>query len=402
VSAVVEEKHAMKIALSIMGDERWMAGEVIVRNLFASVGELNRRDVKMVLLAEAGQDEGRLRQRYAAAQEFLFHPVARRFSTSWFKDKVTARVLERDRATSEFLLRHEVDTLFGSTFQLRFPGIATLSWLADFQHVHLPEMFDEAERANRDRAFERATRLATRLIVLSEAVAADVRKYYPAQAAKVRVLSPITRVPSGLYQQDPRSVVMIYNLPEKFFYLPNQFWQHKNHALVFQAIRTLKDRGVRVTVVCTGYPGDYRNMSHFTQLWENVSRWNIRDQVIYLGLIPHDHVMSLIRQSICVISPSRFEGWGIGVDEARSIGKRVLVSDLAAHREQDPPRATFVDPQSPDDMVTSLAAIWNAVEPGPDREMEEAARALLPGRIRAYAEKFLSVAQEARGAGRSP
>ncbi len=385
----------MKIALSAMGDERWMAGEVIVRNLLASVRELNVPDVTMSLVAPAGSDEGRLRQRFAAADEFLFQPVVRRFSPTWFKGKLTARLLESDRATSDFLLSHGIDTLFGSTFQLRFPGIATLSWIADFQHVHFPQMFDEAERAFRDRAFGAALRLATRVILLSEAVAADVRAFYPAHAAKARVLSPITRVPPGLYERDPRSVVTTYNLPDKFVYLPNQFWKHKNHGLLFEAVRLLNERGVRVTVVCTGYPGDYRNMSYFTQLWENVSRWNIRDQIIYLGLIPHADVMALIRQSVCVVNPSLFEGWGIGVDEARSIGKQVLASDIPSHREQSPPRATYFDPGNLDELATKLADIWKASTPGPDRALEEAARAALPGRIRDYAEKFLSVAREA-------
>jgi glycosyltransferase involved in cell wall biosynthesis len=385
----------MKIALSVMGDERWMAGEIIVRNLFASVRELGRPDVEMALLAPGRDDEARLRQRYAAADELILHPVVERFSLAWVRDKVAARLLESDRATSELLLRRGVTALFGSTFQLRFPGIATLSWLADFQHVHLPQMFDEAERASRDRAFERATRLATRVILLSEAVAADVRQNYPAQARKLRVLSPITRVPDSVYRQDPREIVTTYNLPDRFFFLPNQFWQHKNHAFLFRAIRDLRGRGLRVTVVCTGYPGDYRNMRYFTQLWENVSRWNIRDQIIYLGLIPHDHVMALIRQSVCVLNPSRFEGWGIGVDEARSIGKRVLVSDIPAHREQNPPKAIFFDPQDLDELAKRLTEVWNESAPGPDRSLEEVARTTLPGRIRAYAESFLAVAREA-------
>jgi len=385
----------MKIALSTMGDDRWMAGEVIVRNLFASVRELNRPDVKMSLMVAAGTDEARLRQRYAAADEYLFHPVARRLSPTWFKEKLTARLLESDRATSDFLLSRGIDTLFGSTFQLKFPGIATLSWIADFQHVHFPQMFDQAERDFRDRAFGAAIRLATRIILLSQAVADDVRTRYPAHASKARVLSPITRVPSRLYDQDPRATVTTYNLPEKFFYLPNQFWKHKNHGLLFEAVRVLKDRGVRASVVCTGYPGDYRNMSYFTQLWENVSRWNIRDQIIYLGLIPHDDVMALIRQSIGVVNPSLFEGWGIGVDEARSIGKQVLLSDIPSHREQSPPKATYFDPEHLEELATKLGDVWNASAPGPDIPLEEAARAALPGRIRAYAEKFLSVAREA-------
>jgi len=76
-------------------------------------------------------------------------------------------------------------------------------------------------------------------------------------SVKARVLSPITRVPAGAHDEDPLAVVGRYNLRPKFFCLPNQFWSHKNHELVFAAVRDLKAAGTSVTVVCTGYPNDY-------------------------------------------------------------------------------------------------------------------------------------------------
>ena len=166
---------------------------------------------------------------------------------------------------------------------------------------------------------------------------ADFEQRLPEHAAKARVVSPVSRIPSHIYAGDPGEVVKEYNLPAKFFYLPNQFWQHKNQELVFQAVRNLKQRGVQVNVVCSGFPGDHRSLRHFATLWEKLSRWNIRDQIIYLGLIPHDDVLRLIRQTICVVNPSQFEGWGISVDEARSVGKRVLASALPSHLEQNVP-----------------------------------------------------------------
>jgi len=189
------------------------------------------------------------------------------------------------------------------------------------------------------------------------------------------------------------SIINLYNLPEKFFYLPNQFWKHKNHETVFKAIKVLKDRGVKVTLVCTGYPGDYRHPKYVSELFQKLSEWNIRDQVIYLGMIPHDHLLLLMRQSITVINPSLFEGWGISVDEARSLGKQVLVSDIAAHREQDPPKAMFFNPTNCEELCEKLKSLWLNTTPGPDFALEAEARETLPKRFRSYGESFVSVAQ---------
>jgi hypothetical protein len=44
--------------------------------------------------------------------------------------------------------------------------------------------------------------------------------------------------------------------------------------------------------------------------------------------------------SICVINPSKF-GLGIGIDEARSVGKRILASGLPSHSEQNAPAGSI-------------------------------------------------------------
>jgi glycosyltransferase involved in cell wall biosynthesis len=391
----------MKIALSIMGDERWMAGEVIVRNLLQSVRELEDRDVRLALLAPEGSDDARNRTRYSAADEHLRYPAPRRFSGAWIGNTLSARLLRRDLLLDRFLRGRDVDVLFGSWYPTRYPSVATMAWIPDFQHVHMPDMFSDTERTTRDRNFAETARLSTRVVLLSNAVADDFRARIPVHADKARVLSPITRVPPGIYDTDPAEVVPRYHLPQRFFYLPNQFWKHKDHKLLFEAVKNLAERGVPVTVVCTGYPGDYRDAGHFPSLCESVSRWGIRDRIIYLGLVPHDDVLLLIRQSVCVVNPSRFEGWGISIDEARTVGKRVLLSDIPTHREQDPPKATFFEAGNREDLESKLAAVWEDAVVGPDQELERAARDSLPGRLRAYAESFVTIATEARQAHRA-
>ena len=162
-----------------------------------------------------------------------------------------------------------------------------------------------------------------------------------------------------------------------------------------RVVRDLKDRGTTITVVCTGFPSDYRATNTFSILWEQLSRWNIRDQIIYLGLVPHDDVLRLHRQAICVVNPSRFEGWGISIDEARSIGKRVIASDLPSHREQSPPGALYFDPADEGQLAPLLEEVWKSAAPGPDRELEAQARIDLPRRLHAYAQDFLAVSREA-------
>ena len=375
-----------------MGDEAWIAGEIIVRNILSSMRELNDRSVTTSIIG-GGNDA--VREKYQSADEFICYTKPRRYDLGWARDQIAKRVARTNPSLEKLLKQNQVDVLFGSCLAFSYRGVATLSWLPDFQHVHLPDMFSTEERAARDETFERTARVSTRIILLSRAVQDDFRACLPRYAAKTRVLSPITRVPPKIYDDDPRDVLARYHLPEKFFYLPNQFWQHKNHESVFRAVKDLKELGVSITVVCTGFPSDHRYISNFVALWEQLSHWNIRDQIIYLGLVPHEDVLRLIRQAICVVNPSRFEGWGISVDEARSVGKRVIASNVPSHLEQNTDKALYFDPRDQSQLADLLEQGWKTLVPGPDLELEKHARLELPGRLRAFAQEFMAVCQEA-------
>jgi hypothetical protein len=86
----------------------------------------------------------------------------------------------------------------------------------------------------------------------------------------------------------------------------------------------------------------------------------------------------------------------MSVDEARSIGKRLLLSDIPAHREQQPPAADFFDPNSCDELTKKMGRIWTEAIEGPDSDLEANARRDLPLRRRSIAERFVAICRDAR------
>jgi glycosyltransferase involved in cell wall biosynthesis len=256
-------------------------------------------------------------------------------------------------------------------------------------------MFSPAERSDRNRILLETARDTDRLLAMSEALHQDLLAFAPAYANKARVLKPVAEVPPSIYDRDPAGVVQRYHLPYKFVYVPNQFWMHKNHETLLRAVKRLMERGVDVCVVCSGHTFDNRHPQYFAELTEKLSRWNLRNHVLYLGLIDHDDALALMRQSVCVLNPSLFEGWGYSAEEARSVGKRTLLSDIPAHREQSPPKGAFFNPHDYTELADKLEEIWQECEPGPDRELEACARGGSDERMRTYGAGFLRIAREA-------
>ncbi len=54
----------------------------------------------------------------------------------------------------------------------------------------------------------------------------------------------------------------------------------------------------------------------------------------FLGFIPRRDQLGLLTGAVAVIQPSLCEGWSTTVEDAKSLGRRVLASDIAVHREQ--------------------------------------------------------------------
>ena len=55
--------------------------------------------------------------------------------------------------------------------------------------------------------------------------------------------------------------------------------------------------------------------------------------------------MSFMRLiQVQLINPSKSEGWSSTVEQAKSMGKLVLLSNLPVHKEQNPSRSFFFNP----------------------------------------------------------
>ena len=157
-----------------------------------------------------------------------------------------------------------------------------------------------------------------------------------------------------------------YHLPDRYFLISNQLWQHKNHLMVFEALALLAARGVRPHVVCTGQPGDFRDKNFLNVVLQRLHESGVAAQVALLGLIPRAEQIQLMRRCVAVLQPSLCEGWSTVVEDARLLGKAVVLSDLDVHREQNPPGAKFFDRTSASSLADTLETAWRDAYPVQD------------------------------------
>lgn len=258
-------------------------------------------------------------------------------------------------------------------------------------------MFTDEQIRARNTLFSNLIGYSDIILFSSNNALQDMKKFYNREVTTARVLSFVSPVSCDVVDDmstKRNELVEKYNISEKFFYIPNQFWKHKNHIVVFQAVKILKDQGIDIQLVCSGSSSDYRDKNYYQSLLDYLSENKIEKNIRLLGLIDRDDVIFLIRFSLAVINPSLFEGWSTTIEEVKSIGHRVILSDINVHQEQDPPEAHYFDPNNANNLAEILADFWLEKEYGLNVKLEKQASAVLPGRIREFGTSYQDIVLE--------
>lgn len=245
-----------------------------------------------------------------------------------------------DYAALRLFKKHEIDVVFESAsfFGWRFP-IKTLAWIPDLQHHRLKHYFNFLTFWKREIGFRMQLIGKRHMMVSSEDAREDFAHFYDVDPQRIHVAR--FAVPVQAPKVDIDRLKAQYDLPESFFYLPNQFWRHKNHECVVHALAYARQSGYSLTVVATGNPNDPRDPEHFNNLMKLVKDLELENNFKVLGLIPYQDVQALMVSCKALINPSRFEGWSTTVEEAKAFGLDMVLSDINVHKEQAGTSARF-------------------------------------------------------------
>ena len=345
------------VAFTPSVSKEWLGGINYYRNLCSAVARYESKNIHIKIFLPSGQEKA-IFDDFPPEIAFQETLLLTRWSLPWLFRKLWAKVFGNDDVLAWYLRRQQVAAISHQQSSARCDGMHNIGWIPDFQHKYLPDFFTREEVQARDRSFALLAEKMDTVLLSSQTAKEDFIQSYPNYAGKARVLRFVPAIDfSARGKRD--EVRKKYALPDKFFFLPNQYWVHKNHKIVLEALRILKEQGKVVHVVSTGNTKDYRNPGYFAVLQDWIRQHDIGDRYIILGMVPYADVQSLAEAAWAYINPSLFEGWSTTVEEAKYRGKAILLSDLKVHREQAPKKGVYFDPMDPDELADKMWNIWN-------------------------------------------
>lgn len=343
----------IRVAFTLIGGKDWTGGRNYLLNLLQALAIHQKSVITPVLFTATGSQ--------ADLGDFMSLPGVEIVENPLFGMKGRkARLLQslvwgRVPALTRLFAQQRIDVVFEAAqfFGWRL-GLPAVAWIPDFQHRALPHLFSRLAWWKREIGF-RAQILGGRVVMLSsEDARRTCERCYPMTRGRTQVVHFAVQPQSIVSAQTARAIADSYGLPADFVFMPNQFWRHKNHLLVLEALRILRERGGNVVVAASGAQHDPRDPAYFPAFRRALEDSGLQGSFRLLGLIPYEHLNALMCCCQALLNPSLFEGWSTTVEEARALGTPMLLSDLDVHREQMGAKARYFRRDSAQELADML------------------------------------------------
>jgi len=333
-------------------DQDWIGGIHYYKNLLNAISSHPDRRIEPVIFTGYTSDK-KILDEFTNIQIIQDHIFDLFYPLSLIRYLIR-KVLQRDILLENLLIKNDISLLSHFRPLGHKSNIPTLGWIPDFQHKSLPDFFSKKELLNRDRFFQIICRDCTSIIFSSNTAKNDAEKFFPEYAEKYKVFPFVTWDMDLHNLPDYNEIKEKYNLETPYFLVPNQFWVHKNHRIILEALRILKNKGHAINIIATGNTHDFRNPQYYPDLQKKIQDYHISQNFKILGIIPYVHLIQLMRNSVAIINPSYFEGWSTTVEEAKILHLKILLSDIPVHREQNPEKGQFFLPDDPQQLADLL------------------------------------------------
>ena len=257
--------------------------------------------------------------------------------------------------------KDEVDLLYFTgpsplcLFLERLNYVYTFWDLCHRDHPEFPEVRESFEFEAREDLAHNALSKAVSVIAESPLGKENLERRYGLDQDRVHwiSISPAQRsLEQGDSNFDPRKKAEIPSGSPYVFY-PAQFWAHKNHRLIVDALACLRKSG----------PGDVyaifcgSDCGNLPTVLEMAKQKGVDDLVKYVGFVPDEQMSAFYKQSLALVMPSYFGPTNMPPFEAFALDTPVIVSDLPGIRDQVGDAAMLISPDKPDELGKAIALL---------------------------------------------
>ena len=159
--------------------------------------------------------------------------------------------------------------------------------------------------------------------------------------------------PSYLLESNEVEIFKKYDIPEKYIFYPAQFWEHKNHIRLIEAINILKVRKINVNLVLVG-----SRKNAYKRVLKKIAEFSLEERIKILGYVSNDEIFTLYKNAIAMVFASIIGPTNIPPVEAMLCGCPLICSNAYAMPEQTGDAALLFDPLDSIELANCIERVW--------------------------------------------
>lgn len=335
-----------RVGLIFSYNENWIAGAYYILNIIHALNSLDDSEKPiLVILSESLENFSKVKTetKYPYLEYAAFPFKKPKYSLFERAVNKLSRIILNKKLILKTIQTPVLDFVYPGQIGKLQNNLKKINWIPDFQEDYLPQFFSEEDILKRKKNQKEIFANGDFVVLSSEDARADFIRLYPNAKAKPYVLRFAVTHPN-YSNESINSLLEKYKLPKHYFFAPNQFWAHKNHIVILEAVKFLMEKGISIFVAFSGKEDDYRNEENFKQLQNYIAKEKLETQIRFLGFLPRTEQLCLFKHAQAIIQPSLFEGWSTVIEDAKGLGKYTIASNLAVHKEQLIENVSFFDP----------------------------------------------------------
>jgi len=258
--------------------------------------------------------------------------------------------------------------LYPSPHRLSFEsGIPFVMAIHDLQHLlqpEFPEVSEGGEWQRREYVLRNAARSATVLVAESQVGREDILNAYgrygvDAEGVKALPYLPDPSIDPQAARERVPQLRKQYDLADRYLFYPAQFWPHKNHVRLVEALGLLRRKyGLVIPMVLAGSATGEIRQRIITKVEDRLRELGLEDQVRMPGYVSDEDLFGLYAGAEALVMPTFFGPTNIPFLEAWALDCPVLTSRIRGIVEQVGDAAVTVDPKSVEDIAVGIRRLW--------------------------------------------
>ncbi|MFA6160046.1 MAG: glycosyltransferase family 1 protein [Parcubacteria group bacterium] len=246
------------------------------------------------------------------------------------------------------MLFHPVDVLFipAHVAPLIHPK-KTFMVVHGLEYEIMKDAYSFWERIYMRNSIKLSCRWAKKIIAVSKNTKKDLIELYKVPENKIEVIY------NGVNIEQKSKVSEQYKKYKPYLLFISRLEKRKNVAGIISAFEILKEKyKIKHKLVLAGRPG-----FGYQEIKSKMNDSEYKDEIIEFGFVPEDEKFNLIKNSEIFLFPTFYEGFGLPILEAQSLGIPVVTSNNSSLSEVGGDSVAYSTPTEPISIADSIYKI---------------------------------------------